>query len=388
MSSDAKKLLDSLMGQTRNLDLKEAKKKKGNNFKESNCCKFYLLGFCPQHEELFRNTKRHLGECGKIHSIALKEEFEAHAERESYEIKYVRDLVKYMEGIVRTADDAVSRQGRNIVAANKELEERGPNDVAKREIMKIRENCNLLLNEAEELAEKGDVEGSKMKQAIFEQTKQKADDYEEKSKQPIKEEVCDVCGLRPEDGDGMRKFSHTEGKIHQGFVKVREWLAKMRARSDELGIGPNREDSDRRSKSRDRKNRSRSKGREDRKDKGEKKEGEEETNDKEPTKDGAKASEEQPGDKETPAEKEPRKGDRDEPGRDRDRRDDRGDRGRGSDRDGDRRDRDRRGGERRGDDRGSRGGGDRRDDRDRGRGDRDDEPRQRRNRSRSRDRRH
>ena len=31
-----------------------------------------------------------------------------------------------------------------------------------------------MLNEAEELAEKGDVEGSKMKQAIFEQTKQKA----------------------------------------------------------------------------------------------------------------------------------------------------------------------------------------------------------------------
>merc|ERR1719409_1132435 len=106
--------------------------------------------------------------------------------------------------------------------------DKGINDVAKREIEKIRENCNLLLNEAEELAESGDIEGSKMKQAIFEQTKLKADDYEAKSKMPIKEEVCEVCGLRPEDGDGMRKFSHTEGKIHIGFVKVREWLQRMR----------------------------------------------------------------------------------------------------------------------------------------------------------------
>jgi len=229
---DAKKLLDSLMGQTRDIPLKEAKKKKGSNFKADNACKFYLIGFCPQQEQLFRNTKRHLGECEKVHSDALKEEFEACPERLEHETKYVRDLVRYMESIVRTADEAVSRQARNIQAANKELEERGPNDVAKREIEKIRENCNVLLNEAEELAEAGDIEGSKQKQAIFEQTKAKADDYEAKSKQPIKEEVCSVCGLRPEDGDGMRKFSHTEGKIHIGFVKVREWLKIMKEKQD------------------------------------------------------------------------------------------------------------------------------------------------------------
>jgi len=57
---DARKLLDSLMGQTRNVDLKEAKKKKGQNFKEENVCKFYLVGFCPQNEQLFKNTKRRL----------------------------------------------------------------------------------------------------------------------------------------------------------------------------------------------------------------------------------------------------------------------------------------------------------------------------------------
>jgi len=63
---DAKKLLDSLMGQTRNLDLAEAKKKKGQNFKAKDSCKFFLLGFCPMNEELFRNTKRHLGECKRL----------------------------------------------------------------------------------------------------------------------------------------------------------------------------------------------------------------------------------------------------------------------------------------------------------------------------------
>lgn len=408
---DARKLLDSLMGQTRNLELKEAKKKKGNNFKEPNSCKFYLLGFCPQYEQLFRNTKRHLGECSLIHSVALKEEFESHPEREDYERKYVRDLIKYMEGIVRTADEAVSRQARNIQAANKDLEERGPNDVAKREIEKIRENCNTLLNEAEELAEKGDIEGSKTKQAIFEETKRKADEYEVKSKQPIKEEVCEICGLRPEDGDGMRKFSHTEGKIHIGFVKVRDWLKRMRLKQDEFEdrhVGLKGDQKDRvRSKSRDRKRRSKSRRDpqtdqpiKDRKDKDDRKD-REDRKDKEgdgETKESAKADGEPAaaaaadGEKvEADADKEPRERDRDR-GRDRDNR-------RGGDRDAEASS-DRRGD--RGGERGSRGGGDRRGDRghdgdrrerdgggrgDRDRGDRGGDRGERRQRSRSRDRR-
>lgn len=221
------------MGSNRDVPLKEAKKRKGHNFKEDNCCKFYLLGFCPLNDELFRNTKRHLGECEKVHSENLKEEFDNSPEKADFEPKYVKDLVRYLESIVRTADEQVNRQARNIKTANQDLEKNGINEVAKREIEKIRENCSALLNEAEELAESGDIEGSKQKQAIYDQTKAKADDYEAKSKEPIKEEVCDVCGLRPEDGDGMRKFSHTEGKIHVGFVKVRAWLKVLRDKQEE-----------------------------------------------------------------------------------------------------------------------------------------------------------
>lgn len=231
---DARKLLDSLMGQTRDMDLKEAKKKKGNNFKEEDVCKFHLLGFCPIDQQLFRNTKRHLGDCCKVHSDALKEEYEGHPKKEEYQARYLKDVIRYLEGVVRTADEAVARVKRNLEAANKDLEEKGPNDVAKQEIEKIRERCNTYLKEAEELAEAGNIAGSKEKHALAEETKAKADEWEQKCKVPMKEEVCEICGLRPEDGDGMRKFAHTEGKIHIGFVVIREWLTKFREQAAAL----------------------------------------------------------------------------------------------------------------------------------------------------------
>jgi len=231
---DARKLLDSLMGQTRNMDVKEAKKKKGNNFKEDDVCKFHLLGFCPIDQQLFRNTKRHLGDCEKVHSDALKEEYEEHPQKEEYQARYLKDAIRYLEGVVRTADEAVARVKRNIEAANKDLEEKGPNDVAKQEIEKIRERCNGLLKQAEELAEAGDIAGSKEKHQEFEETKAKADEWEQRCKVPMKEEVCEICGLRPEDGDGMRKFAHTEGKIHIGFVVIRDWLNKFREQATDL----------------------------------------------------------------------------------------------------------------------------------------------------------
>lgn len=68
---------------------------------------------------------------------------------------------------------------------------------------------------------------------------------EEKSKQPIKEEVCEICGLRPEDGDGMRKFSHTEGKIHKlkhalipGLALVRWCLIALECYAVNVGQRP------------------------------------------------------------------------------------------------------------------------------------------------------
>merc|ERR1719210_550106 len=101
---EARKLLDSLMGTRRNASLRDAQKTKGENFKDDDICKFYLLGFCPQHEQLFISTKRDLGDCNKVHSDALRGEFEAHPEHARYRRRYELEFRDYLERCVRDAD--------------------------------------------------------------------------------------------------------------------------------------------------------------------------------------------------------------------------------------------------------------------------------------------
>eukprot|EP00401_Gymnodinium_catenatum_P041864 CAMPEP_0117515100 /NCGR_PEP_ID=MMETSP0784-20121206/30407_1 /TAXON_ID=39447 /ORGANISM="" /LENGTH=435 /DNA_ID=CAMNT_0005310909 /DNA_START=69 /DNA_END=1373 /DNA_ORIENTATION=+ len=251
---EARKLLDSLMGNHRNVDLKEAKARKGQNFKADDVCKFYLLGFCPQHEELFSSTKRDIGRCHKIHSDALRKEFEESTDRERYSADWERSLLRYLEELVRGAEDWAVRERRNIQAVNAQIEE-GPNEIAKANINELKEEAAELLKEAEELAEKGNISGSQRKLEQAAKIKEKAGDYEEKARMLRREEVCDLCGSRLEGGSvNHAKYRHQEGKIHTGYVKIRTWCANLqekRKKREERGGGAwRRSESPKRSRSR------------------------------------------------------------------------------------------------------------------------------------------
>lgn len=226
---DARKLLDSLMGTSRDASLKEAAKTKGQNFKADNICKFYLVGFCPQHEELFHSTKRDIGECHKVHSDAMKAEFENHPEFERYKVQYENQLRHFLEGVAREGDEWVAREKRNIAQAKQLVEDKGISDIAKIEIDRVQAQSSDLLKEAESLAEAGDLAGSKAKMAIAELMQQKATEYEVKARTIKREEVCEECGLRMESEEDGR-FIHFQGKIHLGYVKVRSWLKDLRER--------------------------------------------------------------------------------------------------------------------------------------------------------------
>jgi len=261
---EARKLLDSLMGSHRNVDRKEARTRKGNYFKEDNICKFYLIGFCPQHEDLFHSTKRDIGRCPKVHSEAMKSEFEEHPDKEKFLGEYERQLKNYLEELARGADERVARERRNIQAANQQIEEAGPNETAKAEIKKLNDQAAALFLEAETLAEDDKFNESKVKLELAEGIKKRAGDWEEKARAARTEDVCEVCGSRMESGDPSKaKFRHEDGKIHAGFVKIREWLTDIRKRVREREERGDTDDTTRRGSDRDRdrdRRRSRSRG--------------------------------------------------------------------------------------------------------------------------------
>merc|ERR1719160_2316151 len=95
---DAKALLDSLMGPSRD---KPKDQQRTDEWKKSDVCKRYLVGFCPnsaQHN-WFHNTRRDVGVCNKIHSDRLKADFGGHKDRKKYQLEYQQDFLRFLEGV-------------------------------------------------------------------------------------------------------------------------------------------------------------------------------------------------------------------------------------------------------------------------------------------------
>mmetsp|Transcript_96348 Transcript_96348/g.267725 ORF Transcript_96348/g.267725 Transcript_96348/m.267725 type:complete len:340 (+) Transcript_96348:72-1091(+) len=253
---DARKLLDSLMGTSRDAALEEAKKTKGKNFTADNVCKHYLLGFCPQYElgNSKLTTKRNLGECHKVHSDAMKSEYEAHPDKEKYRTEYEKQFLPFLESQVREADAWVARERANVqkTAAAGAIEKTTINtmpDAVKEQVAELTKDMNKMMASAEDLAEKGDIEGSRFKVELADEIKEKIKDIEDRHPSytvTLKEEwVCDVCGTRTEavnEHNTARFKAHFTGKVHLGYEKIREWVKKIRARQRDADVSRSRRD--------------------------------------------------------------------------------------------------------------------------------------------------
>merc|ERR1719289_809781 len=106
---------------------------------------------------------------------------------------------------------------------------------------------------AEELAEKGDIEGSKFKVELADEIKEAIKELEDKFPEyavTMREEwVCDVCGTRTEaitENNTARFKAHFTGKVHVGYEKIREWVKDIRKRQRDAEVTrTRREDGDR-----------------------------------------------------------------------------------------------------------------------------------------------
>jgi len=74
-------------------------------------CRSYIVGTCPH--DLFTNTKQDLGVCPKVHSEALKTEYEGAEQRQkiewNFEYYYSNDLGRYITECDRRIDSAQRR---------------------------------------------------------------------------------------------------------------------------------------------------------------------------------------------------------------------------------------------------------------------------------------
>lgn len=227
-----RELLDSLMGINRNND------RKGEqvlDFRDDRVCKFYLIGLCPH--DIFVNTKVDEGPCAKIHSEALKADFE----RQGDPYMYDSMIEKEFSNRISEADRQI-RRARARVEDEKEDEELNPE--INPDIIRIHGEISKVIQEAERAIAADDIDRAqeltltrledlnKEKQGalarINDLRKQRLGSNDKKLR------VCDVCGsfLSVLDSD-KRLTDHFLGKQHIGFQYMRDSLDAIRKRRDE-----------------------------------------------------------------------------------------------------------------------------------------------------------
>lgn len=230
---DARALLDSLMGPSRDKGLEE--QQKGDGWKEKNVCKRYLVGFCPNsaQDNWFRNTRRKdIAVCEKVHSDRLRADFQKHRDYEKFRLEYEREFLNFLEGLVREADAWIAREQSNCAAPGKVT--KMPAKV-RQNVEELKEASEKLMRQAEDLAEKGLVAESKLALEMSNEKKAEAKEIKEKhTYQSEGERVCQICGVRCNPDEPADFQAHLDGRLHEGYSKIREEVKQLRDKARSL----------------------------------------------------------------------------------------------------------------------------------------------------------
>ncbi|XP_020323705.1 putative RNA-binding protein Luc7-like 1 [Oncorhynchus nerka] len=220
-------LLDQLMGTARDGDETRQRVK----FTDERVCKSHLLNCCPH--DILSGTRMDLGECAKTHDLALRADYEiASKERDLF---FELDAVDHLESFIADCDRRTELAKKRLVETQDEISA----EVAEKAetVHELNEEIGKLLAKAEQLGAEGNVdEAQKVLQEVEKVRSRKRDAEEEyrnsmpaSSFQQQKLRVCEVCSayLGLHDND-RRLADHFGGKLHLGFIQIREKLEALK----------------------------------------------------------------------------------------------------------------------------------------------------------------
>ncbi|KAL0984297.1 hypothetical protein UPYG_G00139610 [Umbra pygmaea] len=220
-------LLDQLMGTARDGDETRQRVK----FTDDRVCKSHLLNCCPH--DILSGTRMDLGECTKTHDLALRADYEiACKERDLF---FELDAVDHLESFIADCDRRTELAKKRLVETQDEI---SAEVAAKAEtVHELNEEIGKLLAKAEQLGAEGNVEEAQKILQEVEKVRSKKRDAEEEyrnsmpasSFQQQKLRVCEVCSayLGLHDND-RRLADHFGGKLHLGFIQIREKLEALK----------------------------------------------------------------------------------------------------------------------------------------------------------------
>ncbi|KAM9831730.1 putative RNA-binding protein Luc7-like 1 [Neosynchiropus ocellatus] len=220
-------LLDQLMGTARDGDETRQRVK----YSDDRVCKSHLLNCCPH--DILSGTRMDLGECTKTHDLALRADYEiASKERDLF---FELDAVDHLESFIADCDRRTELAKKRLAETQEEISAEVSAKAEK--VHELNEEIGKLLAKAEQLGAEGNVdEAQKVLQEVEKVRTRKKDAEEEyrnsmpaSSFQQQKLRVCEVCSayLGLHDND-RRLADHFGGKLHLGFIQIREKLDQLK----------------------------------------------------------------------------------------------------------------------------------------------------------------
>lgn len=174
-----------------------------------------------------------LGECPNIHDLALRADYELAAKTKDY--SYDIDAMNHLQSFITDCDRKTEVAKRRLKETQEELSEEA--NTKAETIHTLGEQIGTLMAKAEEVGAAGEVEESMKMLEEVEQLKLKKQAAETdfrnsmpaSSYQQQKLRVCEVCGAYLGIHDNDRRLAdHFGGKLHLGFITIREKLEQLK----------------------------------------------------------------------------------------------------------------------------------------------------------------
>ncbi|CAI9727646.1 RNA-binding Luc7-like 1 isoform X2 [Octopus vulgaris] len=174
-----------------------------------------------------------LGECPKIHDLALRADYEQATKGKDY--YYDIDAMEHLQSFIAECDRKTELAKRRLKETQEELSEEANQ---KAEIIhQLGEQIGTKLAKAETVGAEGHVnESLKLMEEVEELKKQKGQaEIEYRNSMPAssyqqqKLRVCEVCSAYLGIHDNDRRLAdHFGGKLHLGFITIREKLEDLK----------------------------------------------------------------------------------------------------------------------------------------------------------------
>lgn len=238
-AAEQRKLIQQLMGNETSSRYggRNRQHKQPLGMADPRLCKSYLVGECPY--DLFQGTKQSMGRCPQLHLPKFKLQYDQDYSKgkryPAFEKEYFLILSKFI-------DDCNGQ----IVVALKKLEhtreERERIKSATKNLDDVDTQLALMTQEIDSLISHNEIakamqqsvkleETVELKKNIALKVKSITENIGQSSQQKL--QVCEICGAYLSRLDTDRRLAdHFLGKIHLGYVKMREDYSKYDSQSN------------------------------------------------------------------------------------------------------------------------------------------------------------